>query len=221
MDTTTEQHDWRAREDELNAALRIAAEFLSRWNDSVTTAHREDLRVEAALLAVQGWDRLRDKECFASYVRTIARRQRAQAVRQRLRVERAGLGLDHEVREEIEQPPVEQQWYTVAGCWVTRRDLLVELPGLLARLNPISVELLMGYYEGFSCAELAGRFDLSLDVAKVRIHRTRRQIKGLFELMANRDAGELRPGTLPVRQPKTRTATGQQQQEQRSATCDV
>ena len=220
MQSTTEKRDWRSREDELNAALRIAAEFLSRWNDHVTTSQREDLRVESALLAVQGWERLRDKACFPAFVRTIARRRRAMAVRTRVRQERAGLGFDREVREEPAQPSPEAQWYEVAGTWVRRRDMLEVLPGLLARLNPVNVRMLMSYYEGFSCAELAGRFDVSLDTVKCRVHRTRRQIKGLFELMANKESDELQVGAVPGWQPDTRTATGQQQQERRSATCE-
>ena len=217
MVTTTEVRDWRTRVDELRTALSIAAEFLDRWNDPVTASQRDDIRVESALLAVRGWDRLRDKACFAAYVRTIARRQRALAVRRRLRVERAGLGTDNEVREELEQPRPEQHWYAVAGCWVNRQDLLQLLPAVFAGLNPLNVQLMMGYYEGFSCAELSGRFDISLDVVKVRIHRTRRYVKGLFELMASRETGELRVGTVPAWQPEMETATGQQQ---RSATCD-
>ncbi len=218
MDTTTEVHDWRTRVDELRAALGIATEFLARWDDSVTESQREDLRVESALLAVRSWDRLRNKACFAAYVRTIARRQRALAVRKRLRVERAGMGVDNEVRGEIEQPCPEQQWYAVAGRWVDRQDMLQLLPAVFAGLNPLNVKLMMGYYEGFSCAELSGRFDISLDVVKVRIHRTRRYVKGLFELMASRETGELRVGTVPAWQPEMETATGRQQQ--RSATCD-
>jgi DNA-directed RNA polymerase specialized sigma24 family protein len=215
----TDFRDWRLREDELLDALGIAEEFLHRWDDSITVAERDDLRVESALLAVQGWDRLRDKNRFAAYVRTIARRQRAQAVRQRLRVERVGLRFGNEVREELEQPQVEQKWFEVAGHWIQQRDMLQLLPDLLARLNPLNARLLMGYYEGFSCAELAGRFDISIDVVKVRIHRTRRLVKGLFELTASTESGELRIGTVPVRQPEMETADGRIQQE-RNATCD-
>ena len=219
MATKTDNRDWRLREGELLDALGIAEEFLDRWDDSITIAEREDLRVESALLAVQGWDRLRDKNRFAAYVRTIARRQRAQAVRERLRVEAVGLRFGNEMREEPEQPPAEHKWFEVAGHWIRQRDMLQLLPDLLARLEPLNVRLLMGYYEGFSCAELGGRFDISVDVVKVRIHRTRRLVKGLFELMATTESGELRIGTVPVCHPGMETAEGRTQQE-RNATCD-
>lgn len=218
MEQTIKDPDWRDREAEMNLALRVAAEFLSRWNDAVTLSQREDIRVEAALQAVQGWDRLRDKTCFAAYVRTIARRRRALAVRQRVRAERAGLAFDLEVREEFAQPAADAQWYEVAGQWVRAQDMLAVLPDVFDRLNPLNVQLIMGYYEGFSCAELAGRFNLSLDVAKVRVHRTRRQIKGLLELIATRETRESRTGAFPGPGPEPRTAAGRQQQ--RSATCE-
>jgi DNA-directed RNA polymerase specialized sigma24 family protein len=59
-----------------------------------------------------------------------------------------------------------------------------------ARLKPLDRELLLGFYEGFCCAELAERFDRSPTCVKTRLHRARRRIQREVEACA-RTAGSL------------------------------
>jgi DNA-directed RNA polymerase specialized sigma24 family protein len=50
----------------------------------------------------------------------------------------------------------------------------------MAQLTKLNSRILMSYYEGFTCAELAVRYDLTTDSVKVRVHRSRRRIKQLL-----------------------------------------
>lgn len=69
---------------------------------------------------------------------------------------------------------------------------MAALPGILGRLRPLNARLLMNYYEGFSCCELAERHGLSLESVRVRIHRSRQRVRSLYKRLATRDSGELR-----------------------------
>lgn len=172
-------------------AYRIAEEFLRRWGGDLSSACREDCVAETAVRAVHAWGGLRDKERYPACVRTIARRQRARVVRDRVReVPVDALVDDVPALDE----PAQTLW--VAGLRVSRDALIAALPRMLGSLTPLNARLLMSYYEGFSCTELAERHHLSDDSVRMRIHRSRQLVRRLFERMAAGDSGaRVRPIT--------------------------
>jgi DNA-directed RNA polymerase specialized sigma24 family protein len=189
---------WHAREVELATALGIAEEFLNRWDDGFTTTNRDDIGLQSAILAVERWDSLREKSRFPSFVRTIVRRRRASLVRENVRRKSKGHEVDCGNCDEFEQPRSEQRWYFVAGAWICQSEMIHTLPDVLEHLSQLNVRILLGFYEGFSCAELAARFDLTIDSVKIRVHRSRRRVRGIFELMAAPETSELRTGLVPL-----------------------
>jgi len=65
---------------------------------------------------------------------------------------------------------------------VTRSSLLLDLPGALALLAPQDREvLILRYQSGLSCSELAGQQGITLENAKVRLHRARRRLRRVLE----------------------------------------
>jgi DNA-directed RNA polymerase specialized sigma24 family protein len=48
-------------------------------------------------------------------------------------------------------------------------------------LPALDRQLLLGFHEGFCCAELASRFGRSEDCVKTRISRARRRVRTVFE----------------------------------------
>lgn len=181
---------------QLEAAQRIASKFLGRWDDPFTVSIRDDLGQQVAMAAVEKLRDLRDLRSFPAFVRTIARRKRALAIRddflRRVLPLEGTIEGDGSIADELARREPATQWYQVAGEWIPECDMLRVLPDILVRIPRLNGRLLHDYYEGFSCGELAERYGLSIENVKVRIHRSRRRIKELFELRVIRHSGELR-----------------------------
>ncbi len=190
--------DWRTCGDELAAAYAIANDFLDRWGDGFTRSHRDALSQLAALTAVRRWSTLRDRGRFPAFVRTIARRERAHAVRAEVRFRAHSIDSDCVLAEQLCHPNPEQTSYSVAGTWVDQKELMRLMPRALDSLSRLNQRLLMSYYEGFSCQELAERFDLTEESVKLRIHRSRRGLKRVFEARVITETGELRDWPFQV-----------------------
>lgn len=175
-------------------ALRVAYGFLGRWRDGFTRSARDELAHQAALVALARRDMLRDERKFPAFVRTIARRLRSQAARETL--ERGGLSLDWSdtVCEGIPEPEPECILLRVRNALVEQKVLLAELDEMLARLTGLNRQLLLSYYEGFSCAELAVRFGIREECIKVRIHRARGKLRQFFEKRVCSQTGEFLTG---------------------------
>ena len=62
--------------------------------------------------------------------------------------------------------------------------LLGPLTACLEQLSDVNRQLLLGFYEGFSCSELSDRFGLTEDAVKVRLHRGRRFLRRRLEVVA-------------------------------------
>jgi DNA-directed RNA polymerase specialized sigma24 family protein len=165
--------------------LRQARHALRRYGDASTREAREDIAQEAAILAWQWSGRLNDQGRLGAAVRTITRRHRTRSLvaekrRGWLRYVDFGAACDAEPR--TPQPDGEQ--LCVGGRYVSLAWVKQRLARVLARLSPLDQRLLLGFYEGFCCAELATRFGRSEDCVKTRIHRARRRVRGLLEGLA-------------------------------------
>ena len=68
------------------------------------------------------------------------------------------------------------------SCRLSRR--------VLRGLQPLDQRLLLGFHEGFCCAELASRFGRTEDCVKTRIHRARQRVRTVFEELV-RTSGNL------------------------------
>jgi hypothetical protein len=90
-------------------------------------------------------------------------------------------GGDHGDLDLVAEPGPDAAFLVVAGVPVPRMCLLNHLDGVLACLPALNRVLLLGFYEGFSCAELGARFHLTEDCVKVRLHRSRKRLRREFE----------------------------------------
>ena len=173
-------------------ALDVAYRFLGRWSDGFTRGARDELAHEAAILALDRRHTLRDAGKFPAFVRTIARRMRSHAARETMRRGELSIDRDDAVQDELAGPPQDGIQLRVRNTWVERKVLLGQLDRMLTNLTPLNRQILVGYYEGFSCAELAARYQMPEESVKVRIHRARRRLRQLFEGRVCSLTGEFR-----------------------------
>lgn len=156
---------------------RAAMRFLGRWGDPWMHREREDLAQETMLEAWRRWNTIRRVDRFEAFVRTIARRRRWHALRaaarRRLeRLEDLEDGGDHVVDERCRVRTIR-----VRGEVLAVAPLVAELRRELSGLGSLDRLLVRGYYEGFSCSELADRYGLAEHCVKVRLHRARHRIR--------------------------------------------
>ncbi len=159
-----------------------AHDFLRRYGDAWTRSHRDDLVQETAIAAWQWAGGVRDPQRFWAAVRTIARRiryramsdaGRERAVRRELAGHRDGRGPGH--REG--HPGEGDLYYAIAGQRVAAQCVLPCIQRAVDRLLPLDRQLLLGFHEGFCCAELSVRSNRSEQCVKTRIHRARRRVQ--------------------------------------------
>jgi RNA polymerase sigma factor (sigma-70 family) len=177
---------------EAGEVFEIARRFLGRWEDAYTKSHREELSNETVVCALQGRGSVRDRERFPAFVRTIARRKRADGMREHHA--RLVLSLDTtvELRDQLTVPAGEEDLYPVGGTWVEKAALLAELPAALSRLTELNQRILRGFYAGSTCAELAQRFGLPRHCIKVRLHRSRRAVREILTRHVDKETGDVR-----------------------------
>ncbi len=173
-------------------ALNVAYRFLGRWNDGFTRSARDELAHEAAILALDRRHTLRDARKFPSFVRTIARRMRSYAARTTMRRGEMSIDRDDSVSEQLTASQQNGVPLRVRNTWVARDILLGQLDRLLNGLTRLNRRILVSYYEGFSCAELAVRYRMPEESVKVRIHRARHKLRQLFERRVCSLTGEFR-----------------------------
>jgi len=168
-------------------ARDVARRFLSRWSDGFTRSVRDDLVQEAACEAWRCRKHLRDPDRFSAFVRTISRRLRYRALR-RGDKRRAFCSLQDDLS--LVEPRVSHdsrpEQMLVGGKLCETSWLLGQLDAALGILSPLNGQLTRGYYEGFSCAELAVRYGLEEESVKVRLYRCRRKIRNEIEGRARR-----------------------------------
>lgn len=185
---------------QIEAALGAAIRFLGRWEDGLTASNREELGQDAVVMALLRWPTLRDKDCFHAFVRTIARRRRAVALDTDTRMPTSSIDADWRLAEQVLAPETTEEEFRIAGDWVSCDELVEALPDALRRLTRLNATLLMSYYEGFSCTELAVRHELPAENVKVRIHRARRRVRELLQRHLRRQAAAREPGLPALRQ---------------------
>lgn len=162
--------------------VAVARAYLRRFRDPVTRARCDEIAQDAAVLAWQWADRLSDRARLAAAVRTIARRQRLRVLRER--VERGRLqfvpfgevGVVEPVDDGDEPDRLRIAQRSVPVGWAVRR-----LDRVMRCLPELDQHLLLGFHEGFCCAELASRFGRTEACVKTRIHRARRRVQRLME----------------------------------------
>lgn len=197
METTTTTEFADLPRPQIEKALGVATSFLSRWRDGFTTANRAELGQDAVVIALWRWHTLRDKDRFEAFVRTIARRRRFAALTRFARLRVSSLDANASLVDQMASPETESDEFCIAGDLVSREELLQALPEVLGHLTKLNASLLMNYYEGFTCRELAARHGLSRDNVKVRVHRARRRVgdllqRGLCAKATVREGGPLR-----------------------------
>lgn len=156
--------------------------MLARYADPVTRGLRDDIAQDASLHLWEFAGRLQDPRRIGAALRTIVRRRRYQTLRARRRCDwlrYVEFGVDG-LAEPCTVTPREPS-FTIAGCTVPIAWARSRLHDVLARLPRLDRQLLLGFYEGFCCAELASRYGRTEDCVKTRIHRARRRVRGAFE----------------------------------------
>lgn len=183
-----EQQPWRD-------VVKVAERYLARFRDPMTRALRDEIAQESAVLAWQWIGKLQDPARLDAAVRTIARRQRLRALRAR---DRQGplrfVTLPGD--DDSAAPAVaagEPERLQIGARAVPSRWALQRLGRVLGRLSSLDQRLLLGFHEGFCCAELATRFGRSEACVKTRLHRARRSVQRDMERLAC-DAGSFDEG---------------------------
>lgn len=167
-----------------------ARRFLGRFRDTATRDLLDDLTQEAVVLAWLWSRKATDPSRLGAAVLTIARRGRCRAVRDRVRG-RALFVNDESVAWGVPAPlEADADALTVEGRSVPLEWALRRLPEAMASLSVLDRQLLLGFHEGFCCAELAQRFGRSEGCVKTRIHRARHRVREEFEAIV-RAAGDL------------------------------
>ncbi len=168
-------------------AVRCAAvRYLSRWSDRATASLRDDLAQEATLVTWRKRELLRDPRCAEAFARTVVKRLRARALRRMARY--APRGLETCAESELAR----RDRSTGAGSFqVAERevgsDLLLDwLDRSVRQLTRDNADLLLDFYAGRSCRELAARMGLDSRAVKSRLHRGRRRLRELLERRALR-----------------------------------
>ena len=167
-------------------ALRSAWIFLSRWRDQVTVESREDMAQQAAVIAWQQHGSMRDPARLSALVRTVCRRLRYRTIVGRRRRLVVSLDAENELARRIPDDSGEGVEFEVAGNMVSRSWMLGQLGHVLGYQSPLNRAILMAYYQGFSCSELADRYQMPKECVKVRLYRSRRRVRREFEARIGR-----------------------------------
>ncbi len=156
--------------EELSArVLGIATRYLARWADPLTRSSADDLAQEVACEVVYS-PRRPSRDRLGSFVRTVSRRRRGRAIQRQAREEAL---IDAQAHVAEQRGPA---MIAIGDHWIAREECLAALDAALAEVGAFNERLLLDYYHGFSCGELADRYGLSVSCIKVRLHRSRRRI---------------------------------------------
>lgn len=179
------------RSEEWQRVLQQARRVLRRYRDGETRERRDDIVQDACLLVWQWSDQIRDRSRLGSAVHTIAKRQRSRALaaarknRQLQFVEFGEAGVVDPAASVATEQSLLISEKPVPLRWAKRR-----LARVLSSLSSLDQHLLLGFHEGFCCAELASRFGRTEGCVKTRIHRARRRVRSVFEDLV-RTSGDL------------------------------
>jgi RNA polymerase sigma-70 factor (ECF subfamily) len=158
-------------------AIAVADSFLSRWKDRFTRNLRDDLAQEAAVEVWRCRERVRHPARLDAFVRTVSRRLRCRAMREQAR--EAVRLHDRSVWDRVSADD-RRSVLRIGSEWRDARSMLEFLEQAMARLSTLNRQLLRGFYEGFSCSELAERYGIPESSVKVRLYRSRRRLRTDF-----------------------------------------
>jgi len=170
--------------DKWSRAWRYARTFLGNYRDERTASLREDIAQEAVVHAWR-WRRCpADGGRLREAMRTIARRHRLRS----LATDQgpSGVTLVSFEADGVDEPEARaanaaEQQLRIAGRRVPIGWARVRLRGVMAGFSTLDRRLLLGFHEGFCCAELAQRFGRSPACVKSRLHRARRRLRNELE----------------------------------------
>lgn len=160
----------------------MASAYLRRFRDPMTRALRDEIAQESTVLAWQWICQLKDPDRLAAAVRTITRRQRLRTLRQQPWAgPKRTLSLGPEQLVAFATTAPDAHIFRIGArqvpaSWIARR-----LAPTLARLSRLDQRLLLGFHEGFCCAELAARFGRTEACVKTRLHRARKRVQRSLE----------------------------------------
>ena len=162
--------------------LEIAAGYLRQFSDGFTLREREDLAQEAAIAAFLSADLELAPPRWTGLVRVIAHRSRLRAMgcKERL-VQSVAENAPAACESAVVADDTEAKCFVVAGAEVSARWLLRELRDCLRTMTPVNRALLLGFYSGAACAELARQYGLREAVIKVRLYRSRQLLRRRLE----------------------------------------
>lgn len=161
---------------------RQARRTLRCFKDRETYEERDDIVQDACVLVWEWADNLNDTARLGAAVHTIVKRQRSRSVRASKKRRRTKL-IDFSEPAAMHPPaPVAADLnLSIAGKPVPLVWAKGRLQRVMQGLPALDRQLLLGFHEGFCCAELASRFGRSEDCVKTRISRARRRVRTVFE----------------------------------------
>lgn len=186
---------------DLSQVFRQSLRYLRCFEDPTTRNEAEEWAGEVVETIWAACLEGRLRRFGDGLVRAVARRLRANRLRQLAR-ERRRVPLDDDVElERVVEPGPEPLGLYIAGKWVDGRDLLEDLPAVLSRLCGSRRRALTGFYAGSSCAQLAELEQTSISSIKARLSRGRVELRTRIESLFNPETGELR-GACPTPDPQ-------------------
>jgi uncharacterized protein len=138
-----------------------------------TDTEAEDIAQEAVLAAYLGLDRLRDPDAFASWLFGIG----LNLARMRVRARRRPLSLDEATHGWWSDDPTPEQAFEARELFELVRTALAVLPAAQRDV------VLLHYYEGLTCQEIAALLGQSTVAVRVRLHRARGQLRRGLETL--------------------------------------
>ncbi|MGK0265496.1 MAG: DNA-directed RNA polymerase specialized sigma24 family protein [Planctomycetota bacterium] len=162
--------------------IRQARRTLRCYSDRETNEERDDIVQDACVLVWEWADNLSDIERLGSAVHTIVKRQRSRSVRaskKRRSIKLVDFGEPAAMHPPA--PATPDSNLSIAGKPVPLGWAKGRLQRVMQALPPLDRQLLLGFHEGFCCAELASRFGRSEGCVKTRISRARRRVRTVFE----------------------------------------
>lgn len=152
----------------------------------MTIECREDMAQQAAIIAWEQHDRMRDPGRLAGLVRTVCRRLRYRALAKSRRRVIVSLNAPDQLARRLPEEMGSSEELEVAGTMVPMAWMLGQLDSVLGYQSPLNRSMLMAFYQGFSCSELAERYQMPQECVKVRLHRSRRRVRREFEARVGR-----------------------------------
>lgn len=161
-------------------ARRHVHDVLRGFRDGFTRDWRDDLTQDASLAMWQFSTRHQQRSPIHAAVPTIVNRTRWAAIRKSARRARAVMVAERPSPVYLSRAEHDEH-IRIEGKLVPVDWLLCQLREELGRLRERNRIVLLAFYEGESCGEIAAKLGSSVDAVRVRLCRTRAQLKRSLE----------------------------------------